>query len=1361
VRRAAVVVLLYGIVAVLTSTPAFADSLTLAWDPSSDSGIAGYNVYYGVASRTYTNMISVGTNTVATISNLVEGVTYYFAATTYDINGLESDFSDEISYTVPVTVVNQPPTLNTLANLTINENAGLQAVNLTGISSGATNETQTLTITATSSNPGLIPNPTVSYSSPNTTGTLTFSPVSNGNGLATISVTVNDGGASNNTVFRSFTVTVNPVNQPPTLNTPANLTINENGGLQTVSLTGISSGATNETQTLTVTATSSNPGLISNPSISYTSPNTTGTLTFTPVSNGNGLATISVTVNDGGVSNNTVSRSFSVTVNPVNQPPTLNTLANLTINENGGLQTVSLTGISSGATNETQTLTVTATSSNPGLIPNPTVSYSSPNTTGTLTFTPVSNGNGLVTISVTVNDGGVSNNTVSRSFTVTVNPVNQAPTLNTPANLTINENGGLQTVSLTGISSGATNETQTLSITATSSNPGLISTPTVSYTSPNTTGTLTFTPVNNGNGLATISVTVSDGGVSNNTVSRSFTVTVNPVNQPPTLNALTNLTINENGGLQTVNLTGISSGATNETQTLTITATSSNPGLIPNPIVSYTSPNTTGTLTFTPVSNGNGLATISVTVNDGGVSNNTVSRSFTVTVNPVNQPPTLNALTNLTINENGGLQTVSLNGISSGATNETQTLTVTATSSNPGLISNPAISYTSPNTTGTLTFTPVSNGNGLATISVTVNDGGASSNTVSQSFTVTVNPVNQPPTLNTLTNLTINENASLQTVNLTGISSGATNETQTLSITATSSNPGLIPNPTVNYTSPNTTGTLTFTPVNSSNGLATITVTVNDGGVSNNTVFRSFAVAVNAPPTISAISNRVIATSTSTVPIAFTIGDAETTASNLTLSATSSNPALVDQAAIVFGGADSNRTVTITPVTGQTGVVNITITVSDGIATASSAFQLSVQPKPAPPGNFHIAIDGNGTISPNLSQQSLVVGQTYTVTAVPAEGQEFSGWSGSVTSTNATISFMMAANLSLRAKFVPSPFSAVQATYHGLFYQQDTNQDLDLVRQESSGAFTVSTTKKSKYTGSLQIGSTRYSFHGILDPDGCATNTIHRHGASDLTLQLQLGAGSQAEQAFGHLTDGIWTATLGGDRAVFNSKTNRASFAGAYTVVLPGQDGDPSVPAGNGFGSVRVNPNGLAALAGTLADGTKVSQSVSLSRGGQWPLYIPLYSGKGSVLSWLTFTNLATNDLDGALSWIKPSNPHARYYAAGLTNQCMAVGSTYVAPRFSTNQVLNLDAASVEFCGGDLTNAFTNSVAFLPTRIVFESTNRLSLSFSRSTGTFRGTVIDPTSGKSLSFSGAVLQKQGVGYGLMLGAAHSACVVIAP
>ena len=122
-----------------------------------------------------------------------------------------------------------------------------------------------------------------------------------------------------------------------------------------------------------------------------------------------------------------------------------------------------------------------------------------------------------------------------------------------------------------------------------------------------------------------------------------------------------------------------------------------------------------------------------MTVNDGQASNNTVVQTFLVTVNAVNDVPTLNALSPLTINEDPGLQTVALGGIAAGG-GETQTLTVTASSSNTGLIPNPAVTYTSPAATGSIDFTPVANANGTATVTVTVNDGQPSNSTVVQTF---------------------------------------------------------------------------------------------------------------------------------------------------------------------------------------------------------------------------------------------------------------------------------------------------------------------------------------------------------------------------------------------------------------------------------------------------------------------------------------------------------------------------------------------------------------------------------------------------------------------------------------------------
>lgn len=78
-----------------------ASSVTLAWDASPSPEVTGYKIYYGPSSRNYTNVINVGNVLMATVTNLSTGATYFFAATAYDGGGLESDFSNEVSYTVP------------------------------------------------------------------------------------------------------------------------------------------------------------------------------------------------------------------------------------------------------------------------------------------------------------------------------------------------------------------------------------------------------------------------------------------------------------------------------------------------------------------------------------------------------------------------------------------------------------------------------------------------------------------------------------------------------------------------------------------------------------------------------------------------------------------------------------------------------------------------------------------------------------------------------------------------------------------------------------------------------------------------------------------------------------------------------------------------------------------------------------------------------------------------------------------------------------------------------------------------------------------------------------------------------------
>lgn len=80
-----------------------AGNVTLAWDASPDASVTGYRIYWGAASQSYTNSQTGDTNLTMTITNLTPGVRYFFAATAFDGNGLESDFSNETSYRVPTT----------------------------------------------------------------------------------------------------------------------------------------------------------------------------------------------------------------------------------------------------------------------------------------------------------------------------------------------------------------------------------------------------------------------------------------------------------------------------------------------------------------------------------------------------------------------------------------------------------------------------------------------------------------------------------------------------------------------------------------------------------------------------------------------------------------------------------------------------------------------------------------------------------------------------------------------------------------------------------------------------------------------------------------------------------------------------------------------------------------------------------------------------------------------------------------------------------------------------------------------------------------------------------------------------------
>jgi len=218
---------------------------------------------------------------------------------------------------------------------------------------------------------------------------------------------------------------------------------------------------------------------------------------------------------------------------------------------------------------------------------------------------------------------------------------------------------------------------------------------------------------------------------------------------------------------------------------------------------------------------------------------------------------------------------------------------------------------------------------------------------------------NQAPTIGNIPNQTINQGGTTGAIAFTV--GDAETSASALTLSGSSSNPTLVPNGNIVFGGSGANRTVTVTPVAGQSGSATITVTVSDGTL---TASDPFVVTVNpasnTAPTISNIPNQTINQGGTTGAIAFTIGDAETSTGGLTVSGSSSNPTLVPNGNIVFGGSGANRTVTVTPAAGQSGSATITVTVSDGSLTASDSFVLTVNSVSGPSYLLSEGFEGPG-----------------------------------------------------------------------------------------------------------------------------------------------------------------------------------------------------------------------------------------------------------------------------------------------------------------------------------------------------------------------------------------------------------------
>lgn len=397
-------------------------------------------------------------------------------------------------------------------------------------------------------------------------------------------------------------------------------------------------------------------------------------------------------------------------------------------------------------------------------------------------------------------------------------------------------------------------------------------------------------------------------------------------------------------------------------------------------------------------------------------------------------------------------------------------------------------------------------------------------------------------------------------------------------------------------------------------------------------------------------------------------------------------------------------------------------------------------------GLLDIRVSGSGSVIGGLTgTSSQQVGKSLTISATPAPGNVFAGWSGDVASKSATLTFTMQKSLTLQANFTRDRFPDLRGLYVGLIATGSNDHN---------GFVRITSGPTGVFSGRFQLDGTAYGFRGQFGVDGRATVTLQRPGANPLVLNLQLAFAEGANEISGTISDGVFTAAISADRAVFNAKTKPAPQAGNYTVVLASNPNftAPGHPQGNGFANVRVSAGGSARIAGLLGDGTPFTRDSMVAQDGVLPVYAPLYSTKGSLAGALTFRATSVSDLDGTLNWTKPPRSWDLYYRAGFAMTVPAVGSLYKKPAAGA-RLMDLPSGFVALGAGNL-----NSAILLPmtlstaNRITLPLVNPQMVSFTLNTlsGMIVGKFAHPGDNKLRTIRCVVLQKQKCAYGFFNG-----------
>ena len=311
-------------------------------------------------------------------------------------------------------------------------------------------------------------------------------------------------------------------------------------------------------------------------------------------------------------------------------PPAIDEIADpAPIDEDSGPQVLELTGIRKGR-DAGPPLQFVATSSDTNLIADPVISHVDGQTDATLSFASVADAVGSATITVSVTDAGsdgvigtLDDSTATVSFTVTIEPVNDAPTFDLGPTVTRTQKSGLQIIDgfLTNLSpgGGADEASQTFgAIEIATDSSFFASDPVI-----DAQGRLTFAPDPNRQGAVLVQVTVSDDGGSDSggrdRTTKAFVIHLLPVNEAPSIQLGADVTVSANAGAQAI--PGFATafdpggGSDEDSQVISDFVVSTD---LPNLFLSVPRITNAGTLEFEPSPDASGTATVTVQVRDNG-----------------------------------------------------------------------------------------------------------------------------------------------------------------------------------------------------------------------------------------------------------------------------------------------------------------------------------------------------------------------------------------------------------------------------------------------------------------------------------------------------------------------------------------------------------------------------------------------------------------------------------------------------------------------------------------------------------------------------------------------------------------------